>query len=65
MTGIGVEWLIVIKILNHLERSIRAVYDRHSYDNEKRAALLRWDRHLNEIVEDKPPSNMVVLAAIP
>jgi integrase len=65
MTGIGVERLIVSKILNHVERGITAVYDRHSYDSEKRAALLRWDRHLNEIVEDKTPSNMVVLASTP
>ncbi|MGO9264366.1 MAG: tyrosine-type recombinase/integrase [Candidatus Binataceae bacterium] len=50
MTGIGIERLVVSKILNHVERSITAVYDRHSYDNEKRAALLKWDIRLGEIV---------------
>ena len=56
MMVIGVERLIVSKILNHVERGITEVYDRHSYDSEKRAALLRWDCQLNEIVEGKPPS---------
>jgi integrase len=37
MTGIGVERLIVSKILNHVGRGI-TVYDRHSYDDEKRTA---------------------------
>ena len=63
MMVIGVERLIVSKILNHVERGITEVYDRHSYDSEKRAALLRWDRHLDESVDGKPPSNVVVLAA--
>lgn len=50
MTGIGVERLVVSKILNHVERGITAVYDRHSYDQEKSAALIKWDRHLARII---------------
>ena len=38
MTGIGISRLVVSKILNHVERGITAVYDRHSYDSEKRSA---------------------------
>jgi integrase len=39
MTGMGISRLVVSKILNHVERGVTAVYDRHSYDNEKRQAL--------------------------
>lgn len=42
MTGNGVPRLVVQKILNHAERGVTAVYDRHSYDEEKRLALQGW-----------------------
>lgn len=54
MTGIGVPRLAVSKILNHVETSVTAVYDRHSYDGEKRAALDQWAGRLKEILADKP-----------
>lgn len=53
MTGIGIPRLVVSKILNHVERGITAVYDRHSYDAEKRAALLKWERRAQHIVSPK------------
>ena len=39
MTASGVQRLTVSKILNHVETGITSVYDRHSYDKEKRKAL--------------------------
>jgi hypothetical protein len=42
--------LVIAKILNHSERGITAVYDRHSYDTEKRQALDVWGRRLQEII---------------
>jgi integrase len=50
MTGMGISRLVVSKILNHVERGVTAVYDRHSYDQEKRRALEAWDRKLREII---------------
>jgi hypothetical protein len=50
MTGLGIERLTVSKLLNHADRSVTATYDRHSYDREKQIALIRWDRHLADIV---------------
>jgi len=50
MTGMGIHRLIVAKILNHAEREVTAVYDRHSYDQEKRQALGAWGARLEEIV---------------
>ena len=52
MTGIGISRLVVGKILNHAERDVTAVYDRHSYDADKRDALLRWDQRLQEILRE-------------
>jgi integrase len=62
MTGIGIPRLVVSKLLNHVEQGITSVYDRHSYDAEKRAALLRWEHRLREILEQKQkPSKVVAL----
>ncbi len=62
MTGIGVSRLVVSKLLNHVERGITAVYDRHSYDAEKRAALIKWEHHLSIIVAgENIASNVIVL----
>jgi integrase len=51
MTGGGIPRLTVAKILNHVDRSVTAVYDRHSYDAEKKAALAWWDRRLRSIID--------------
>ena len=50
MTSIGIPRLVVSKILNHVESGVTAVYDRHSYDIEKREALNAWADRLMEIV---------------
>jgi len=50
MTSLGVSRLTVAKILNHVESGVTAVYDRHSYDAEKRAALKAWATRLDAIV---------------
>jgi integrase len=59
-TGLGIPRLVVSKILNHVESGITAVYDRHSYDAEKRAALLKWDRHVERILTNAPATSNVV-----
>jgi integrase len=56
MVGGGVPRLVVSKILNHVETGVTAVYDRHGYDFEKRAALEVWDSRLAAIVEPCMPS---------
>lgn len=62
LTGLGVPRLVVSKILNHVETGITAVYDRHSYDAEKRAALFKWDARLAAILADKPYTGAKVIA---
>jgi integrase len=61
MTSIGISRLVVSKILNHAEPGVTAVYDRHSYDAEKRAALEAWGERLVEINGARPErSNNIV-----
>jgi integrase len=50
MTSMGISRLVVSKILNHVEQGITRVYDRHSYDKEKRTALEKWARRLLTIL---------------
>jgi integrase len=59
MTGMGISRLVVSKILNHVERGVTAIYDRHSYDLEKRQALESWARKLQAIVEGNEPTNVI------
>ena len=63
MTGIGIPRVVGSKILNHVERGITAVYDRHSYDAEKRAAVNKWDRYLPQMLRAERPSKVVALRA--
>jgi hypothetical protein len=46
MTSMGIPRLVVQKILNHVETGVTAVYDRHSYDAEKKDALDKWAKRL-------------------
>ena len=62
MTSMGIARLTVGKILNHVDRSVTATYDRHSYDHEKRAALEKWGKRLTEIISGQAaPTNVVDL----
>ena len=49
--GVAVE--TIAKVLNHVDRGARAtrVYDRYSYDTEKRQALEIWARRLQAILD--------------
>jgi len=50
MTASGVSRLVVSKLLNHVENSVTAIYDRHTYDKEKREAADMWNIKLKNIV---------------
>lgn len=50
MASTGVGRFIVARILGHADRAITSVYDKFSYDDEKRTALERWDFRLKEII---------------
>ncbi len=46
---LGHNRLVISKILNHVEGGVTAIYDRHTYDTEKRAALEDWSSKLEKI----------------
>ena len=59
MTASGIQRLTVSKVLNHVETGVTSVYDRHSYDKEKRKALRSWGLQLETILGLKK-SNKVI-----
>jgi integrase len=63
MASAGVPRLTISKILNHVERGVTKVYDRHSYDPEKKAALNWWATRLAAILEDKDRGRVLPFAA--
>lgn len=50
LAALGTPRLVVAKILNHVDQQVTAVYDRHTYDDEKRAALQAWSDRIDRIV---------------
>jgi integrase len=51
---LGVASVVAELCLGHKQPGIVGVYDRHSYYDEKRAALRRWEAHLLSLVEQPP-----------
>jgi integrase len=59
MARLGIQLPVIEKILNHKSgtfRGIVGVYQRHSFAEEKRAALEAWASHVESILSDKPGS---------
>lgn len=54
MASGGVARFVIARVLNHVEQSVTAVYDRHGYDAEKTAALAWWDAKLTAILSNTP-----------
>jgi integrase len=59
MAGGGVPRFTIARVLNHVETSVTAIYDRHSYDPEKQAALNWWATKLASIVSGKKRSTVL------
>lgn len=62
MAGGGVPRLVIAKILNHVEQGVTAVYDRHSYDAEKEAALTWWAAKLTAIIRNEAGAKVLAFA---
>jgi integrase len=59
LRSLGVERLVVSKLLNHTEGGTTKIYDRYGADPEKSAAMERWANRLREIISGAPASNVV------
>ncbi len=65
MTGdLGIARLTVSKVLGHVETGVIGVYDRATYDRQKRQALDAWGARLADILSrEQAAENVVPLAA--
>src|SRR5262249_23669364 len=59
LRSLGVDRLVVSKLLNHAEAGITKGYDRYSADPEKTAAMERWANRLREIISGAPADNVI------
>ena len=50
ITAMGISRLILSKLLNHVDSHVTAIYDRHTYDREKRQSLDLWDTKIQRIL---------------
>jgi integrase len=62
MAKLGIDRVVIAKILNHAEREVTAIYDRHRYEAEMRRALEAWGQRLQEIVSGSDDDRVVSLA---
>jgi integrase len=64
MARLGIQLPVIEKVLNHTSgtfRGIVSVYQRHSFSEEKRAALQAWASHVESVVSGKRGDNVVPL----
>ena len=64
MARLGVNLPVIEKLLNHVSGSfagIVGVYQRHSFADEKRAAMQTWARHVEAIVSGETAANVIEL----
>ena len=63
MAKLGINLPVIEKLLNHVSGSfagIVGVCQRHSFSDEKRAAMQAWARHVEAIVSGETAGNVVV-----
>jgi integrase len=59
MASGGVPRFLISRILNHSEeKDITSVYDRYSYDTEKKAAMEFWNRQLSTILKGRSTASL-------
>jgi len=63
LRSLGVDRLVVSKLLNHAEGGVTKIYDRYTADPEKSAAMERWANRLREIIKDAPIDSVIQMRA--
>jgi hypothetical protein len=61
MASTGVSRLVLAKVLNHKDKGVTGIYDRHSYDLEKRQALDMWSKQIMVILGYGKKDNVIDL----
>ena len=59
LAKLGCPRVVQDRILNHIDSSVAAIYDRHTYDAEARAWLQKWADHLDALTA----RNVVAISA--
>ena len=54
LRAVGIDRLVVSKLLNHAEGGVTKIYDRYTADPERVAAMERWANRLREIISGAP-----------
>ena len=57
---LGISRFIIARVLNHADRTVTGIYDRHEYLDEKRHALEGWGQYLEKLIAP-PGANVVPL----
>lgn len=65
MSENGSPRLVVGKVLNHVDAGVTAVYDRHSYDNEKRQALEGLGRRIDSLLNGEVGNVTAIRCLVP
>ena len=61
MAELGTSQFDIDRVQNHKPTGIGATYNVHTYDREKKRALLKWARHLQKSLEGEKPAKVVSL----
>ena len=61
LAEMGVNDMVAERVLGHKLQGMMAVYNQHSYDTEKRQALLKWEKRLQEIVGLVEPNGSKII----
>ncbi len=65
LAELGVSDVVAERVLGHKLQGVLGIYNRHSYDTEKRQALLRWEQRLTEILGlSVVPNNVITLEVL-
>jgi len=62
LARLGVDRVVISKVLNHAEGGVTSIYDRHARDAEKRAAMDKWSQRLRAIVDGHEAGNVIPIA---
>jgi len=60
LAEIGISDVVAERVLGHKLQGMLAVYNRHSYDMEKRQALSAWEQRLRNILGIVKPDDNIV-----
>ncbi len=60
LAALGTSRVVIKRILNHVDNDITAIYDRHTYDAEKRAALTAWNDQLRGWIRETDPHSSLL-----